>query len=87
MIVVADTSPLTALIQVGAEGLLPTLFGRLVIPEAVRSELLAFHTNLPDWLETVAVTDRACVERLSKSIDAGEAEAIALAEELKADEC
>lgn len=85
MIVVADTSPLTALIQTGEEALLPMLFGRLIIPDAVRSELLAFHSDLPDWLETVSVANRALVERLSESIDAGEAEAIALAEEFVAD--
>lgn len=40
MIVVSDTSPLTALLTVGAEDLLPQLFSEVVIPEAARDELL-----------------------------------------------
>ena len=36
MIVVSDTSPLTALLSVGAEELLRKLFTEVVVPEAVR---------------------------------------------------
>jgi predicted nucleic acid-binding protein len=35
MIVVSDTSPLTALLTVGEAELLPNLFDEVVIPEAV----------------------------------------------------
>ena len=40
MIVVSDTSPLTALLAVGEARLLPELFAEVVIPEAVRGEAL-----------------------------------------------
>ena len=40
MIVVSDTSPLTALLTVGETSILTNLFGEVVIPEAVRNELL-----------------------------------------------
>ena len=50
MIVVSDTSPITSLLQVGVENLLPDLFGQVIIPEAVRDELLKFHPSLPGWL-------------------------------------
>jgi predicted nucleic acid-binding protein len=36
MIFVSDTSPITALLTVGDEGLLSKLFGRVVIPNAVK---------------------------------------------------
>jgi len=41
MTVVSDTSPLNYLTLVGLEHLLPTLFGRVIIPLAVQKELEA----------------------------------------------
>lgn len=46
MIVVSDTSPVSNLIQIGHEGLLVELFGRVVIPPAVARELLLEHRPL-----------------------------------------
>ena len=85
MIVVSDTSPLTALFTVGAADILPQLFGEVVIPEAVRDELLRGHADLPVWLRVEAVKNSAEARRLAQSVDAGEAEAIELAKELHAD--
>lgn len=48
MIVVSDTSPLTALLTVGEADLLLKLFTEVIIPEAVRVELLRTHSPLPD---------------------------------------
>jgi predicted nucleic acid-binding protein len=45
MIVVSDTSPLTALLTVGSEDILSKLFTEVVIPEAVRNELLRTHVR------------------------------------------
>jgi predicted nucleic acid-binding protein len=50
MIVVSDTSPLTALLTVGQADILPKLFDQVIIPEAVRVELLRSHPLLPEWL-------------------------------------
>ena len=47
MIVVSDTSPITALLTIGAAELLAQLFGEVVIPAAVRDELLRSHLLLP----------------------------------------
>ncbi|KAF0180855.1 MAG: hypothetical protein FD161_573 [Limisphaerales bacterium] len=85
MMVVSDTSPLTALLTVGEAGLLPRLFTEVVIPEAVQAELSRSHPQLPDWLRVRAVGDRHQVSRFAEIVDAGEAEAIALAQELHAD--
>ena len=53
MIVVSDTSPLTALLTVGEAALLPKLFTDVVIPATVRNELLGTHARLPEWLRVV----------------------------------
>jgi predicted nucleic acid-binding protein len=85
MIVVSDTSPLTALLTVGEETLLTQLFDEVVIPEAVRNELLRNHARLPAWLRVASVQDSAQAGKYSRLVDAGEAEAIELALELHAD--
>lgn len=63
MIVVSDTSPVTALLTVGEADLLPALFTEVAIPEAVRSELLRSHPSLPAWLRTTPIKDRHRVTR------------------------
>ena len=85
MIVVSDTSPLTALLTIGEADLLPKLFTEVVIPRAVRDELLRSHASLPAWVRIELVHDASETVRLSEVVDAGEAEAIELAKELKAD--
>ena len=85
MIVVSDTSPLTALLTVGETGILTNLFREVVIPEAVRDELLRSHSPLPGWLRVAAVKDQSQTGRYARIVDAGEAEAIELARELHAD--
>ena len=85
MIVVSDTSPLTALLTVGRTELLAQLFGEVVVPEAVNRELLRSHSNMPDWLQVRALRDQTQARVYEVRVDRGEAEAIALAQELKAD--
>ena len=85
MIVVSDTSPLTALLTVGQAGILPRLFTEVIIPKAVETELLRTHPPLPDWLQVRLLSDPAKAELYAGSVDRGEAEAIALAEALHAD--
>ena len=55
MIVVSDTSPLTALLTVAEEEILPKLFEKVIIPAAVFKELQSGHTSLPPWIEVQAV--------------------------------
>jgi uncharacterized protein len=85
MLVVSDTSPVTALLQVGQAELLPALFDRVLIPPAVQNELLRFHPSLPDFLAVKAIQNAPVAESLSHELDRGEAEAIVLAEELHAE--
>lgn len=92
MIVVADTSPLAALSEVGLHTLLPQIFGGVTVPEAVWLELDAART-LPHresllrepWLGRVVVQNRDLVTALRQTLGAGEAEAIALALQVHAD--
>lgn len=85
MIVVSDTTAVSNLLTVGRADLLVSLFRRVLIPPAVWAELLAFHSDLPDWLEVVTVTDSSRVLAFQKQVHPGEAEAIALALEVKPD--
>lgn len=92
MIVISDTSPLNYLILIGKAELLPSLFGRVIIPNAVFAELQAagasakvrhWSRNLPEWIEIKRTGLTA--DRSLGILDAGEREAILLAQELSAD--
>jgi predicted nucleic acid-binding protein len=85
MIVVSDTSPLTALFSVGEADLLVRLFAEVVIPEAVEMEWRRSHPVLPPWLRVAALKNKEKARSYLKLVDVGEAEAIALAEEMRAD--
>lgn len=92
MVVVSDTSVLLALEFLGRLSLLPRFYTRVLIPPAVRNELRSFHDeHFPGrkdldepWLECREPIDRARVALFSQKLDQGEAEALALAGEVKA---
>ena len=85
MIVVSDTSPITALITIQQINLLHQLYGDVKIPPAVADELLAYHTELPAFIQTAPVAGDPLLDQLKSQLDPGEAEAIVLAKELQAD--
>lgn len=91
MIVVSDASPLIALASVGELELLRKLFVEVLIPEAVRSEVLqadrpgAADVTGADWIRTRSAPDDSFLQVLQAELDAGEAEAIALAFAIGAD--
>jgi len=87
MIVVSDTSPITALLTIGAAEMLAQLFQEVVIPPAVRNELLRNHPLLPPWLQVKAPQAESQIRMYAQTVDAGEAEATQLARELRADRC
>lgn len=84
MIVVSNTSPLTALLRIGRGDLLAILFGRVIIPPAVASELRRAHNVLPEWIGVQPLRCAEAVTPFLPTVDRGEAEAIALALELGA---
>ena len=90
MIVVSDTSPISAPIQIGRLNLLHALYRTITIPVEVKRELYAVteHAAALDdlaWIVTAKATDVSLVTALRKDLDPGEAEAIALSLELSAD--
>src|SRR5512139_365238 len=85
MLVVSDTSCVSNLLTVGQASLLPRLFGEVLIPPAVERELRRFHSDLPEFLKRVTPIDQARVSRLRQELDEGEAEAICLACQVRAD--
>jgi predicted nucleic acid-binding protein len=85
MIVVSDTSPISALIKIQHVHLLWDLFAEVIIPTAVHLELQRAHTNLPTWLRVQSAANSSFVASFERVVDPGEAEAIQLAIELRAD--
>jgi uncharacterized protein len=65
--------------------MMPALFGAVIVPEEVFHELQRGHAVLPAFLVVKAIRNRALAESLTRELDRGEAEAIALAGELNAD--
>ena len=90
-VVIADTGPLIALARIGQLDLLRRLYGRVVVPPAVHTEL-AIDSNRPGakalagvfaagWVVIEAVTDSSVRWELNQLLGPGEAEAMALAEQ------
>lgn len=93
MIVVSDASPIINLSIIGKLGLLKELYKKIVIPQAVFDELTVKGAGQPgdqevrnaNWIQVVSCENTELVKRLHVEIDLGEAEAITLVLELKAD--
>lgn len=85
MIVVSDTTAITSLLKIGHLDLLRDLFGAVLIPEAVEAELLSYHSEMPSFVTMARIERNDQLILLVRDLDQGEAEAIILAEELKAD--
>jgi predicted nucleic acid-binding protein len=89
MIVVADSSPLVVLINIGQVDLLPALFKQILIPPEVAAELdspkrpeavRTFIASPPPWIE---IRSPSSVEAIA-GLHAGESAAISLAREVQA---
>lgn len=93
MIVIADTGPINYLILIGEIELLPALYERVAVPPSACEELgrlrapevvRAWIAQPPSWLEILAPTRSPDVGLAH--LDAGERDAILLAQELAADQ-
>ena len=85
MIVVSDTSAITSLIQIDRVELLQRMYGKVLVPHAVEQELRCAHATMPPFIETVFVRQPSSVTPFLSHLQRGEAEAIVLAMESKAD--
>jgi len=92
MIVIADATPLNYLVLIHQADLLSEIFGHVLIPPAVLEELRQSETpqsvrawiaDPPAWLRVQSL--HSVPDPALNYLDAGEREAIALAEELRAD--
>lgn len=90
MIVISNTSPLHYLVLIRLEHVLPALFGEVFVPPVVLDELTHAHTpgtvrnwasHPPAWLK---VQSPVSIDS-TLTVDQGEAAAISLAMELRAD--
>lgn len=85
--IVADTSPLSAFLRVHRPDILSDLFGHIVIPAAVATELDRGAAQVGSWRSSMpflvlkAVEPSPLLSLLRAELDPGEAEAIALAAE------
>jgi uncharacterized protein len=94
VIVVSDTSPINNLAAINQLHLLQQLYGTVLIPEAVYQELTdpdfpvagAKEVQTFTWIQIRAIEDRTMLKALSSELDPGEAEAIVLALEMKAEQ-
>lgn len=91
-IIISNTTPINYLVLIDHIAVLHNLYGRVLIPMAVFDELQATGTPLevrawiashPDWLEVRSVS--IALDPSLNFLDAGEREAIGLAQELNAD--
>ena len=95
MIVIADTTPIITLMKLQRLDLLEKLFDTVIVPNAVYEELVSNSNYLMEaqtvvecpFLKRREVSDRQSIKILREvvGLDAGESEAIALAEEKHAD--
>lgn len=94
MIVVTDAGPLIHLSLIGRIDLLSSLYGRVVVPELVYREVVDHGEELPgstelrgaDWIELAPHDpDHHLFRLLQAQLDPGEAAAICLAQQSRAD--
>jgi len=78
-IVITDTCCLIVLDNIGALPLLPIAYAHIVVTPVIAKE---FQKALPEWITVMPVTDTATADTYRQLVDAGEASAIALAQEL-----
>ncbi len=93
MKVVSNAGPLITLSKIGKLNLLKYLYGTIVIPNAVRYEVVVQGKGAIGseeiansvWINVQTVTNKLAVDLLQERLDLGESEAIVLTLESKAD--
>jgi predicted nucleic acid-binding protein len=92
--VVSNASPLIALSKIEELSVLKQLWGTIIIPQAVYRETViagagksgceAIAKACGEWIQVMTVNNKAEVDALRAVLDEGEAEAIALGQEIQA---
>ena len=79
ILVVSDTSAVSALLQTEQVGLLERLYDQIVIPSVVEQELLRGHASIPSFIRVHSIEETPELQRRRTILDEGEACAITLA--------
>lgn len=82
-LVVSDTGPVHYLVLIGHIDVLPSIAEKILLPVAVRQELMA--ADAPDWLHVQDPPPHSFDDGTLDALDGGEKEAIRLAAALQAD--
>lgn len=93
MIVISDSGPLIALSKINHLDILRKFFGKIIIPQAVWTEVVEKEKGRPgskevqktNWIEVKKVQNIIGIEALKHEIGTGESETLVLAKELNAD--
>jgi len=91
MIVVSDSSPVIAMSSVEQLDILRLLYNEVLIPEKVWQEITflgksgSVNIRNSEWIRVCPPTGQAMVKLLEAELDSGEAEAITLALEVRAE--
>lgn len=93
MIVLSDSGPLIALSKINHLDILRKFFGKIIIPQAVWTEVVEKGKGRPgskevqeaNWIEVKKVKNIIGIEALKHEIGTGESETLVLAKELNAD--
>ena len=87
--VIANTTPLIALANIGQLDLFQKLYGEIIIPEAVFEEIKSEPAKTlvaqSSWIKTISVQDDSERKLYSSRLHAGEIEVMILAKEISAD--
>jgi predicted nucleic acid-binding protein len=86
--VVCDSTPIIALLGIGCLDILKELYATVMIPEAVRKEVIIKDAHALDdynWIQVKSITNIAAKEPFTAALHDGEVEAMLLAKEISAD--
>ena len=83
MKIVCNSSVLIALDNVSILHILEDLFGKILIPKAVRKEVFG-RRRLPAFVKCIEISEPIALKVLESNLEAGESEAICLYEEIEA---
>ena len=87
--VIANTTPLIALANIGQLDLFQKLYGEIIIPDAVFEEIKSEPAKTlvaqSSWIKTISVQDDSERKLYSSRLHAGEIEVMMLAKEISAD--
>lgn len=81
-LVITDASCLIVLDKIGHLHLLPMLFSEVVTTPEI---IVEYGSAAPEWMQVIAVANKTLQNDFANIVDAGEASAFALAQEIKSD--